>query len=157
MAVAACSGCRLTEASRSREDGSGVRAPALAPEGLRWGEAPAGDVAQLVREALASAAPDSRRVVVYVGAPWCEPCRRFHDAAARGDLGAMFGNVTLLAFDLDRDGDRLERAGYFSAYIPLLALPGADGRASGRQVEGGIKGKGAVQFLASRLGALLAR
>jgi hypothetical protein len=116
-----------------------------------------GDVAALVRHEAAEAARARRRIVVYVGATWCEPCQRFHDAAARGELDGPFGDVTLLEFDLDRDGDRLQSAGYGSQYIPLFALPAPDGTASGKQIEGAIKGEGAVAFVVPRLANLLAR
>ncbi len=97
-------------------------------------------------------------MVVYVGATWCEPCQRFHRAALNGELDAQFPRVTLVAFDADRDGERLAAAGYaWKKYIPLFALPGPDGRASGNQFEGGIKGEGAVSYLAPRLRALLAQ
>jgi hypothetical protein len=48
-------------------------------------------------------------------------------------------------------------AGYTWKLIPLFALPQADGRASGMQVEGGIKGEGAVGYIAPRLKAMLER
>lgn len=115
-----------------------------------------GQVDAVVREALASAAPGKRRVVVYVGAAWCEPCQSFHRAAENGELDARFPNVDLLVFDADRDVERLAAAGYASEkYIPLFALPRPDGRASGKQFEGCIKGDGGVSYLAPRLQALL--
>jgi hypothetical protein len=123
-------------------------------------DAPAeGSVDAIVRGALAAAAGaagGSRTLVVYVGAAWCEPCRRFHEAAARGDLDAELPRLTLLGFDLDRDRDRLAAAGYVSKYIPLFALPTPTGAASGKQIEGGIKGDGAVGFIVPRLSAMLA-
>ena len=115
-----------------------------------------GDVAPLVRDALAKAAAEKHRLVVYVGARWCDPCERFLEAAEHGELDAVFGDVTLLEFDLDRDNSRLSLAGYVSQYVPLFALPAADGTSSGKQVEGGIKGAGAVGFIAPRLVRLLA-
>lgn len=122
---------------------------------LRLKDAPAeGDVADAVRAALAQAG-ERRRVVVYVGASWCEPCQRFHHAAQQGELDATFPDVDFLVFDLDRDKERLVSAGYVSKLIPLFALPGPDGRASGKQVEGGIKGDGAVGFIAPRLKKML--
>lgn len=131
--------------------------PAVAPGKMRVREAPPeGDVEVLVRGALATAIHDKRRLVVYVGATWCEPCQRFHHAAERGELDATFPDVDLLSFDLDRDGERLASAGYVSKLIPLFALPGPDGHASGKQVEGGIKGEGAVAFMAPRLQKMLA-
>jgi hypothetical protein len=116
-----------------------------------------GEVAAIVRSEAAEAKRAGRRLVVYVGAAWCEPCQRFHEAAARGDLDARFGDLTLLEFDQDRDGERLSAAGYASQYIPLFALPAPDGMASGEQIEGAIKGEGAVGFVVPRLAKLLAR
>jgi thiol-disulfide isomerase/thioredoxin len=124
---------------------------------VQLAEAPAsGDVDAVVKDALVKTTAEKRRLVVYVGASWCEPCRRFHEAAARGELDATFPDVDMLVFDLDRDGERLAAAGYVSKYIPLFALPKADGTSSGKQVEGGIKGEGAVAFITPKLQALLA-
>ena len=117
--------------------------------------APAGGVGPIVREALARAVAQRRRVLVYVGASWCEPCQRVHQAADRGDLDGVLGDVDLLEFDWDRDGDRLREAGYTSRYVPLFALPRADGMASGKQVEGAVKGEGAIAFIVPRLKKLL--
>ena len=51
---------------------------------------------------------------------------------------------------------RISRAaGYAARLIPLLALPLPDGRASGKQIEGSIKGEGAVMQMRPRLAALL--
>jgi thiol-disulfide isomerase/thioredoxin len=118
---------------------------------------PEGDVEAAVHDAVAHAGTEKRRVVVYVGAKWCDPCQRFHHAAERGELDAAFPDVDFLTFDLDRDNERLASAGYVSKLIPLFALPGADGRASGQQVEGGMKGDSAVASIAPRLKGLLGR
>jgi hypothetical protein len=118
--------------------------------------APAGDVAPIVAREVARAQRERRQLLVYVGATWCEPCRRFHDAAAKGLLDHDFPSLRLLEFDSDRDHDRLAEAGYTSRLIPLFALPGGDGRASGRKLEGSIKGNGAVAEIVPRLAALLA-
>jgi len=119
-------------------------------------DAPAsGDVDALVRDALAKSSAEKRRLVVYVGATWCEPCRRFHEAAGKGELDAAFPDLDMLVFDLDRDGERLASAGYVSKYIPLFALPKTDGTSSGKQVEGGIKGEGAVAYITPKLQSLL--
>jgi thiol-disulfide isomerase/thioredoxin len=124
---------------------------------VQLAEAPAsGDVDAVVRDALAKSSAQKRRLVVYVGATWCEPCRRFHEAAARGELDATFPDLDMLGFDLDRDNERLAAAGYVSKYIPLFALPKADGTSSGKQIEGGIKGEGAVAYITPKLQTLLA-
>ena len=151
------SGCKTqADAAPERSDSATTTAPASTGK-MRLTNAPAeGDVDTIVRGAQAKATADRRRVVVYVGATWCEPCQRFHHAAERGELDAKFPDVDLLGFDADNDAERLASAGYVSRLIPLFALPGPDGRASGKQVEGGIKGEGAVGFIAPRLEKMLA-
>lgn len=113
------------------------------------------DVAALVRTELERAGAEGRDLIVYVGAPWCEPCNRFHDAAAAGQLDETFPTLRLLEFDHDVDQARLEAAGYRSRMIPLFARPGKDGRASGHQMEGSVKGEAAVAQITPRLLALL--
>jgi hypothetical protein len=132
-------------------------APADPPH-LQVTQAPVeGAVDAIVRAALDQAAAGKRTLIVYVGAVWCEPCQRFHRAAESGELDATFPRLTMLEFDSDRDAARLRAAGYVSAYIPLFALPARDGRASGKQVEGGIKGDGAVAYMVPRLKELLSQ
>ncbi len=127
------------------------------PPRLEIVSAPAAtDVAPLIATEVAAAARDQRTLLVYVGAPWCEPCRYFHAAAEAGQLDGAFGRLRLLEFDADRDTDALQRAGYASAMIPLFAVPRQDGTASGRQIAGSIKGDGAVAQIVPRLRALLA-
>jgi thiol-disulfide isomerase/thioredoxin len=112
-----------------------------------------GRVAEIVEAERRSAGAST--IVVYVGAAWCEPCVAFHEALLAGQLDADLPDVRFLEFDLDRDRARLEADGYSSRYVPLFALPGADGRASGAQIEGGTKGPGAARQLVKRLVPLL--
>jgi thiol-disulfide isomerase/thioredoxin len=129
---------------------------ASVPGKLELVDAPvATELPPLVARELADARAHGRRLLVYVGASWCEPCRHFHEAAAAGKLDAAFPRVRLLVFDADRDHDALARAGYDSAMIPLFAVPADDGRATGRHIEGSIKGDGAVAEITPRLRALL--
>jgi len=125
------------------------------PRGVEMVPAPQGDVPTIVKRELERAARDRRQLHVYVGATWCEPCQRFHRAAAEHKLDRDFPQLRLLEFDDDRDAARLAMAGYSGKYIPLFARPGADGRGTGRQIEGSVKGDGAVGEIAPRLHALL--
>lgn len=135
---------------------SGEQRPPAPVAKLELVDAPvSGEVAPIVAAEYARAAADHKHLLVYVGASWCEPCRRFHDAAAAGQLDPTFSTLRLLVFDLDRDGDALTRAGYTSTLIPLFALPKPDGMASGRQIEGSIKGDGAVAQITPRLQQLI--
>ncbi|MDB4947240.1 MAG: hypothetical protein JWP97_6774 [Labilithrix sp.] len=129
----------------------------VAPPGLRVVPAPPGDVATVIKAAREEAKAQGRELVVYVGATWCEPCRYFHKAAAAGELDAAFPDLTVLEFDLDERREPLVAAGYVGELVPLFALPGPDGRASGQKLEGSVKGAGAVANITPRLKKLLGR
>jgi thiol-disulfide isomerase/thioredoxin len=116
-----------------------------------------GSVKAAVQAELTREKARGRQLVVYVGAHWCEPCMRFHHAAEEKKLDARFPKLTLLEFDLDRDRERLEEAGYKSRMIPLFMLPNPDGSASGEHIEGSVKGDGAVDEISPRLDALLVK
>ncbi len=160
--VAALVACKVQEDSPSPPTASSANpagtAVPVAASHVKVVHAPLqGDVAEIVRGELGRSQGEGRKVVVYVGATWCEPCQRFHHAVERGELDSTFPDLTLVDFDLDRDGERLATADYVSRYIPLLALPKPDGRASGQQVEGGVKGDEAVAYVSGRLKGLLGR
>lgn len=115
------------------------------------------DLRSFVAAQRAKATAQRATLVVYVGASWCEPCQRFHDALKAGELDASLSNLHFLEFDHDRAKGALAAAGYTSRMIPLFALPNPDGTASGQQIEGSIKGPTAVsQNLLPRLRELLA-
>jgi hypothetical protein len=150
LVVAACNSPQRNDVPSSTAAPARLAHLAISP-------AASGAVADVVRTALSVAATERRRLVVYVGASWCEPCQRFHHAAQSGELDATFADLTLVEFDADRDRSRLRQAGYTSNYIPLFVLPNADGTSSGQQIEGGVKGEGAVGDIAPRLKELLSR
>jgi hypothetical protein len=124
---------------------------------IEWVAAPDGDVVEIVLRERERAKRDGRTLLVYVGAVWCEPCKRFHEAADRGEIAGELPPLRMLELDLDRDADRLAAAGYGSKMIPLFAVPGPDGRGTDLRMEGSIKGAGAVSNIVPRLRALLAR
>jgi hypothetical protein len=113
-----------------------------------------GPVDQVVRNALADAQRDGRRLLVYVSAGWCEPCERFQKAVRAGELDAYFPRLRLLKFDHDRDVARLEAAGYAGNLIPRFVIPGADGRGTAQRMEGGTK---AADTVSTSIGPRLQR
>ena len=140
-------------ASPTAEGPVGVLAP---KEQLRTIAAPPeGDVAAQVKDAREREAKEGRKLLVYIGATWCQPCQRFHAAAAHGDLDKAFPDLTLLEFDADRDGERLVTANYNTRLIPYFGVPAPDGRGTGRHIEGSVKGD-AVADISPRLRNLLA-
>lgn len=148
-------GCGKDEAATAKAEPT---AGSATVKRLELVSAPAGqDVPTIVTAELARAKTRNRRLLVYVGATWCEPCQRFHHAAEQGELDAKLSDVTFVVFDLDQDGKRLGMAGYQPAYIPYFAVPGDDGHASGQAVSGSIKGPGAVDDIVPKLEKLLGR
>lgn len=113
------------------------------------------DVVALIRDALEQSRRDQRRLLVYIGATWCEPCQRFHEAVEAGQLDGELAGVRFLEFDADADGAALAGAGYDGKLIPRFVVPGADGRGTDARIEGGIKGEGAVAHIMGRLRALV--
>jgi thiol-disulfide isomerase/thioredoxin len=151
VTIAACS----QDPPQPTKEPATTTAPKESPR-IEWIKAPTGeDAATIVKRELERAHNDKKRLLVYVGAPWCEPCKRFHDAAENGQFDGVFPNLRLVEFDLDVDADRLARAGYASKMIPLFAIPTENGTGSGKQIEGSVKGEAAVQNLRSRLLPLL--
>ncbi len=158
LALVGVGACK-TEPERAAGDPAVAADPPMAPApptGKVVIETPArGPVADVVQTFQAREAARNRKVVVYVGAPWCEPCQRFHKAVAEGKLDATFPNLTLLEFNLDEDRERLAAAGYTSEFIPLFVRPSKDGSASTQRFAGSVKGDGAVANITPKLRALL--
>jgi hypothetical protein len=99
------------------------------------------DALTLIRTRRLEAKAESRVLVVYVGATWCEPCKRFKAEVQSGRLDDRLGKVTLLAFDADKDGDRLGASGYTYKFVPFVALPASDGRPADTQEATGKGGQ----------------
>ena len=164
LAIAAALQLFATACNTKRDDhvAPSAKAPAPAsprrpakPELLHRSE-PAAPLEQFVQQHVEEADASGRRVLVYVGATWCEPCRRFHKALASGELDDALAGTKFIAFDADKDGAELRRAGYASKYIPLFSVPDQSGHGSGLAIEGSIAGDDAVRRdLVPRLLALL--
>lgn len=125
------------------------------PQLTRRSDPPA-PLEQFVQQHVEQGDVSGVRVLVYVGATWCEPCKRFHAALESGELDQELAGTHFIEFDADRDRAELRAAGYASKYIPLFSVPDPTGRSTGRAVEGSIKGDQAVrESLVPRLLALL--
>jgi thiol-disulfide isomerase/thioredoxin len=143
---------RATSAGSASPNGAAAGAP---PSFVRY-RGQGGAIEPWVQEQVELAEAAHVRVLVYVGASWCEPCQRFHEAVQRGELNGPLNGLRFLEFDQDHDASALKTAGYVYQYIPVLALPDPDGRNHGRMISGSIKGPRAVQEnLVPRLQALL--
>jgi thiol-disulfide isomerase/thioredoxin len=153
-------GCRGSDPAPKPDPVTSSPAPGSAPPKghAEWIHLPASaDPPTFVQAEMARATKDGKRLVLYVGASWCEPCQRFHAAAESGALDASFGDVRFIDLDHDAEAKAIDALGCESKLIPLFSLPGPDGRCTDRRVEGGIKGDGAVAFIAPRVEDLLRR
>ena len=144
-----------TAAERSAAEMPEAAAPSPSTARIAFVEADGGDVFAQVASLVSRAHAEGRAPLVYVGATWCEPCQYFHAAALRGDLDGELPPLLLLEFDRDRDGERLDAAGYSSRMIPLFVVPSEDGRPSDAHIEGSIHGPGSPAQIVPRLLAIL--
>ena len=152
-AVLAVTACKSETTSTGANNGGG-NAAAGGVEFVTAAALP--DVAPWIASEVARATNDNIRILVYVGASWCEPCETFHRAALAGKLNTALPKLRLLSFDADRDADALTRAGYDSEMIPMFAETRPDGQASGRKIMGSVKGEAAISDLTPRILTLLA-
>jgi thiol-disulfide isomerase/thioredoxin len=151
VALAACS-----DPTTAAPDSAAASVPAsTAKPELVAVPAGASDGVALVRDEYARAQRDGRKLIVYVGAPWCEPCVAFHRALEAGKLDAELPGVRFLDLDLETHGQLIDAAGCSSKMVPLFASATADGKCGDRRTEGGIKGDGAVRFILPRLKSIL--
>ena len=85
------------------------------------------ELASFLRTERLRAKGESRVLVVYAGAKWCDPCKHFHALLDAGRLDATLSRTTLVELDVDQDTERLSAAGYKYRFVPYFALAGADG------------------------------
>jgi len=114
------------------------------------------DALSVVRTERLRAKAEGRVLVVYAGAGWCEPCKRFKHAIQTGALDDKLAKTTLLVFDADRDTERLASAGYKFQFIPYVGLPGADGHPTD-SAEARAKGSESWRELIAKLEAWQAK
>jgi thiol-disulfide isomerase/thioredoxin len=108
-----------------------------------------------LRAELLRARNEGRTLLVDVGAPWCEPCRRFHAALESGELDRDLPNVRFVELDVEKHRALVEGIGCRSKLVPLFARVTDDGMCSDQRREGAVKGDRAVRFLLSRVKELV--
>lgn len=155
--IFAAAGCNKhgKEPSEASAPAPSVARSRVKPQLTRRSNPPA-PLEQFVQQHVEQADASGMRVLVYVGASWCEPCQRFHKALEAGELDETLAGTKFLEFDADRDRAELRAAGYGSKYIPLFSVPDPSGHSTGLSIEGAIKGDSGVrENLVPRLLALL--
>lgn len=155
LAISACSSPEATPEPAA--SGTPASAPSgAAPRKVEWVKVPAGaEPHTWVKSEVERAKADQKKLVLYVGAKWCEPCQNFHAATERGELDAAFPDLRLVQFDHDDEADTIAELGCGSNYIPLFSVPDAEGHCTRKQISGGIKGTNNVAFLTDKLRKLI--
>jgi thiol-disulfide isomerase/thioredoxin len=142
-----------TSSTTSTSTASGSAGPVKAGDKIRViPAAQDSDALSLIRTERLRAKAEGRVLVVYVSATWCDPCKKLKEEIEAGRLDDRYGKTTLLAFDADKDIDRLGSAGYTFKFVPYVALPGPDGRPADTQEATG-KGSNAWKELLGKLDA----
>lgn len=114
----------------------------------------AGGLQAVIADEIALASRADRRCIVYVGAPWCEPCKRFKAALVAGELDAQLKGFRFIELDADLDKQRLADAGYSMTLVPFFAAPTPLGGNSGRTTAGVPNKDSPMAPLAKRVAAL---
>ncbi len=117
---------------------------------------PGENIKPMIAEARRKAESESVVLMVYVSATWCAPCQEFQASLQSGALNNVLPNLRFLKFDAQKDGERIDRAGYSSDFVPYIVIPNADGSPSSKRIEGAVvKGKSGTQAVVEKLHALL--
>ena len=128
--------------------------PAPAPPKLTLIElAPTqGDLTPLLRDEAKRAKDEGLIAVVEFYADWCAPCRVFQQNIRAPEIATPLAGVRLVKLNLDDWHDKLRGTGFAPRTIPSFYFFGADGRPSGKLLDGDKWGKSSP----ARMGEALA-
>jgi thiol-disulfide isomerase/thioredoxin len=97
----------------------------------------ADDLPKLLAEHTALAKQAGLAPFVELWAEWCGPCKKLEAAMGDPRIVQAFAGVYLIRLDSDQWGPKLEGTGLGNASIPVFYELGADGKTTGRKVDGG--------------------
>src|SRR4249920_2284717 len=99
----ACNGHRDERSAPTKTSSApGVVKSRAKPQLTHRGQ-PQAPLEQFVQQHVEEADASGMRVLVYVGATWCEPCQRFHKALESGQLDEALAGTKFIEFDADKD------------------------------------------------------
>src|SRR5687767_9361720 len=102
FAFSACSGRSEQRAPSAKPSPAATGGSREKPQ-IKKRTQPAPPLEQFVQQHVEEADAQGMRVLVYVGATWCEPCQVFHKALASGELDEVLAGTKFVEFDADRD------------------------------------------------------
>jgi hypothetical protein len=112
-----------------------------------------GDLTPLLREHVTRARDKRLRPFVEFYADWCKPCRDLSALMEGGRMIEALRSTYIIKVNVDDWQDKLRGTGFVPREIPVFYAIGGDGRPTGRQILGYLKGEKASEKLIHRLGA----
>lgn len=95
-----------------------------------------GELLALLKEEAARAKEKSLVPIVEFYAPWCPPCRVFHENMHKGPIAAALQGHYLVKLDLDDWHDQARKTPYWPKKIPAFFFVGDDGQPRGKMLDG---------------------
>ncbi len=116
-----------------------------------------GDLTPLLRAQVERARSKSLRPMLEFYADWCPPCRAFQENLSDPRMIDALRGTYLIKLNLDDWHDKLVGTGFVVRSIPAFFFVGADGRPTGKMLDGDKWGKATPANMSASLTTFLAR
>lgn len=147
------SGCDSKAASEASPEPS--RSAAMTAEkASSWVKVGSGGEAlqSRLKAEVGKAAERRQKPILYIGATWCEPCAALKKYKSDPRMAEAFEGTYVIELDLDDwKLDELKALGLRAGVVPVFHALGADGRASGKTIDGGAWGDNIPENMAPPL------
>ncbi|MCX4240250.1 TlpA family protein disulfide reductase [Paraliomyxa miuraensis] len=114
---------------------------------------PGGELPGLLAEHAALAKQANLAPFVELWAEWCPPCKKLEAAMGDPRIEKAFAGVYLIRLDSDQWSGKLEGTGLDASAIPVFFELDAQGKVTGRKIDGGAWGEDVPENMAPPLDA----
>lgn len=112
-----------------------------------------GDLPTLLTRELATAKERNLKPFIELRAEWCGPCKQLEGSMGDARMKDAFAGTYLISVDIDEWGDALEPLGFETGSIPVFYELNAQGKPTGRSINGGAWEENIPQNMAPPLKA----
>jgi thiol-disulfide isomerase/thioredoxin len=130
---AAASATATASASTGQSDHAGFVITEVAP-------APNGKLTDALQTYYDTAKSAGLKLYVELGAEWCGPCVALKKSLSDPRMQQALKGTYIIRLDVHAWGDRLEKSGYSPNAIPVFYEVNAEGKPTGRKIDGGAWG-----------------